>query len=550
MRNLRVPRLSGAVVRAGTLLLLVAILLATAWPPVSAAPTRPAEATEAPVAATPQDTPVVRMVMFWADTCGHCHLVLEQFFPLLSAEYGDRVELRTLEVSIPEHYELWRDTMDRLNVPTDRRAIPMLIIGDRYLVGSYDIPTQLPDLIEQHLSDGGLDHSVAIGSLGEIYDASKYAAPTPVPTVPQYSPGAPPLHLVYLEQAGCNECDRVTLDLNYLKSKYPQIVVHTFGVAEHGAFAEWLGRDAGVPERKRMTAPAVFMAGEALVLDDLTSRSLEDLVARHAETGAYMYWEGWEDQAPDVEAGIIQRFSSFGLLTVIGAGLLDGVNPCAFATMIFLISYLTMRKRAGRELLLTGGAFTAGVFLTYLGVGFGLLRFLSTLPFLNVLGRWIYLATAILCLALALGSFLDYRKAKQGRLDEMTLKLPDRMRGWSKRLIREGSGAKQFVLSAFGLGMGVSVIELACTGQVYLPTIIFVLGVPEWRGQASLALILYNVMFILPLIGVFLLVYMGTTSQQLVDWMQTRTPYIKLGTSMLFLLLAGWLAYSVVRVIT
>jgi hypothetical protein len=98
--------------------------------------------------------------------------------------------------------------------------------------------------------------------------------------------------------------------------------------------------------------------------------------------------------------------------------------------------------------------------------------------------------------------------------------------------------------------MGVSVIELACTGQVYLPTIIFVLGVPEWRGQASLALILYNVMFILPLIGVFLLVYMGTTSQQLVDWMQTRTPYIKLGTSMLFLLLAGWLAYSVVRVIT
>jgi len=109
---------------------------------------------------------------------------------------------------------------------------------------------------------------------------------------------------------------------------------------------------------------------------------------------------------------------------VIGAGLLDGINPCAFATMIFLISYLSVRKRQGRELLATGGAFTLGVFLAYLGVGLGFLKFLTSLAILDVVGKWIYALTLVLCLALAWGSLSDFRKARAGRLEDMSLKLP------------------------------------------------------------------------------------------------------------------------------
>jgi len=61
----------------------------------------------------------------------------------------------------------------------------------------------------------------------------------------------------------------------------------------------------------------------------------------------------------------------------------------------------------------------------------------------------------------------------------------------------------------------VSIVELACTGQVYLPTIIFVLGLPQWRARAALALVAYNLMFVTPLIVVFLLAYFGTTSSSL-----------------------------------
>jgi cytochrome c biogenesis protein CcdA len=145
---------------------------------------------------------------------------------------------------------------------------------------------------------------------------------------------------------------------------------------------------------------------------------------------------------------------------------------------------------------------------------------------------------------LACGSLKDYQKATKGQLDDMSLKLPDRMRGWIRRLIREGSRARNYVLASLILGFVVSIVELACTGQVYLPTIIFVLGLPDWRVKATLALLAYNIMFVVPLIVVFLLVYYGTTSQQLTDWMTRRAAAVKLGTALLFFLMAGWLGYS------
>jgi len=147
---------------------------------------------------------------------------------------------------------------------------------------------------------------------------------------------------------------------------------------------------------------------------------------------------------------------------------------------------------------------------------------------------------------LAWGSLTDFLKARQGRLDEMTLKLPDRLAKANRKLIREGASARGFVLASFGLGLVVSLIELACTGQVYLPTIVFVLGVPGLRTRATLALLLYNLMFILPLVVVFLLVYCGTTSQQLLAWMKRHAASVKLATAVLFLVLSGWLIYSVV----
>jgi len=158
----------------------------------------------------------------------------------------------------------------------------------------------------------------------------------------------------------------------------------------------------------------------------------------------------------------------------------------------------------------------------------------------------VYGLTALFCLILAVSSFLDYRKARRGAHREMTLRIPLRLRLRINRVIREGAQARAFIPIALVTGFVVSIIELACTDQVYLPTIIFVMGMPEVQGQAFFYLLLYNLAFILPLVVVFGLAYFGAASEQLGIFVARRTAAIKPSAAVLFLVLAGWLAAIVV----
>jgi cytochrome c biogenesis protein CcdA len=188
-----------------------------------------------------------------------------------------------------------------------------------------------------------------------------------------------------------------------------------------------------------------------------------------------------------------------------------------------------------------GLSFTLGVFITYLLVGMGLLTVIQSLGFFASLGRWVYLITALLCTVLAVFTFRDYFRARKGEVGDMTLKLPTNLRRRINKVIREGAQVRAFVAMAFVTGFLVSLIELACTGQVYLPTIVYVLSQPDLASQAFLYLVLYCFMFVVPLIVVFVLAYYGTTSQELGKFVNRHTSTIKLVTGVVFTGLALWM---------
>jgi cytochrome b561 len=97
---------------------------------------------------------------------------------------------------------------------------------------------------------------------------------------------------------------------------------------------------------------------------------------------------------------------------------------------------------------------------------------------------------------------------------------------------------------AFVTGFVISLLEFACTGQVYLPTIIYVMSQPELASQAFLYLVLYCLMFILPLVVVFVLSYFGTSSEQLSQFVNRHTSTIKFITGVLFVGLALWMTWA------
>jgi hypothetical protein len=246
------------------------------------------------------------------------------------------------------------------------------------------------------------------------------------------------------------------------------------------------------------------------------------------------------------EKSIISRFKSLGPYAIITAGLVDGVNPCAFATIIFFMSYLALVGRKGRELLYVGITFTTAVFLTYFLVGLGVFQFIQSLSVFSLFSRILYMLIAALAFVLGLLSLYDFIKARRGEIKEIVLQLPKFLKQRIHRTIREKTRTERFVLAAFVAGGVVSLLELACTGQVYLPTLCFVVGEPGLRTNAISYLALYNVMFILPLAAVFGLTYFGTTSMALANVMQKNVALIKLLTGILFFGLCGFLVSTLI----
>ena len=73
---------------------------------------------------------------------------------------------------------------------------------------------------------------------------------------------------------------------------------------------------------------------------------------------------------------LLAYFRTFEPLAIAGAGLTDGINPCAFASIVFFISFLSLQGYKKRELIIIGLTFIFAVFITYLAIGLGLFSFL------------------------------------------------------------------------------------------------------------------------------------------------------------------------------
>jgi uncharacterized membrane protein len=128
--------------------------------------------------------PVVRAVLFYSPTCGHCQHVIEEVLPPLFETYGDQLQIVGIDVTVAEGSALYASATDALGVPEDRRGVPMLFVGDVVLVGSAEIPDVFPGLIEQGLAQGGIDWPAIPGlseMLGEPVSATPDADATPAP---------------------------------------------------------------------------------------------------------------------------------------------------------------------------------------------------------------------------------------------------------------------------------------------------------------------------------------------------------------------------------
>ncbi len=356
-----------------------------------------------------------------------------------------------------------------------------------------------------------------------------------------------PVYMAYFYEPGCHDCDKAKAIWTRIHQEYPNLVIKSFDIslAENIELAEALGEMYNMPEEERLLVPVIFMGDKYLFRDAITYASLEELIQENLNIESIPPWERAREEKEEIKERLITRFQSFGLAAVAVSGLIDGINPCAFATIIFFISYLVLINRKGKEILWVGGMFTFAVFLTYFLVGAGALKLVTSLSFLPLVRKIFSMVTAGIALILGFISLSDYiRFKKSGTSKDAKLQLSPFLKKMIHSTIRNKVRLSNYILMAAVIGFIVSLLELACTGQIYLPTLIFINTIPNLKINAALYLLLYNLMFVVPLILVFAFTYWGTTSAQWSALTQKYFGKIKMAMTLLFFGLAILLLYT------
>lgn len=234
-------------------------------------------------------------------------------------------------------------------------------------------------------------------------------------------------------------------------------------------------------------------------------------------------------------------FSKITFWAIIGAGLVDGINPCAFAVIVFFISFLTVYKYTRREILVVGSAYCAAVFVAYVLIGLGLFQFLYAMRGFYWAIKGFYVLSALLCLIffiLSLYDFIVYQKTKKS--EKMLLQLTQNQKVRIHKIMGFFLRQKQeslwrLMLAALAVGFIVSLLEAVCTGQVYVPTVVLIMQDPAFRMKAIAYLLIYNLMFVVPLIAVFVLALAGCESKGFNDFLKKHLGLTKILLCLVFL---------------
>lgn len=483
----------------------------------------PVEGAQAPA------RPEIHLYVFLSPDCPTCEPVKKENLQKTAAGLGCDIVPRYFDVEDMANYRILIALEHRFRDADN--DLPVVVVGDRLLGGVDEVKASLPALLSKYASAGGVA-AVAIPDDEEIRKAVS------IPSLKA------PVHAVFFDRPGCRACGRAGHILAHYQGE--------LGRAEDGSefFAverviaadraqrlwhEVLSERARLGEDRRLVAPAVFVGGDALIDRGVTDSAIAGLLLKH-RLGEPAPAAATEQELSAATARLNARFASLGLAAVLAGGLIDGINPCAFVTLIFLVGYLAASGRKGTDILLVGLAFTTAVFLAYFTIGIGLAAAVHGLKALPQVSRVFTWCLAAMAFVLAAASAWDMVAALRGRGGDVKLGLPGFLRRRVSLTLAREFRTRTVVLAALVSGFLISFLELVCTGQIYLPLIQVMMSFSASRVRALQFLLLYNLAFIVPLVVTFAAVYAGFTSQQLTAVLQR---HLALSKALALLLFAG-----------
>ncbi len=313
---------------------------------------------------------------------------------------------------------------------------------------------------------------------------------------------------------GCPHCGRVEPVISELETKYPEMTVWKYEIYQNRTNLLLMNEyydSYGVPEGYR-GVPVVFVNGKAIIGDTPIIDNLEKEILAIVTVSPTIQPSATNkpnntgsNETPTIiptasikanSTSSEDKLKSLSLITIIGAAVVDSINPCAIAVLLILMGAL-LATGDKKKALVSGFAFTASIYISYFLFGLGLFSALQ----ISGLSYLFYKIVGFLAIIIGLANLKDYFWYGGGGF---VMEIP---RSWRPSL-KAMLGSVTSPLGAFLMGFVVCLFELPCTGGPY----IFILGLLAEKSTMMAAipvLLIYNLFFVLPLIAITLLLHFG-----------------------------------------
>ena len=215
--------------------------------------------------------------------------------------------------------------------------------------------------------------------------------------------------------------------------------------------------------------------------------------------------------------------------SIIVAALIDSINPCAFGVLIFLLATM-FSMASSKRALKYGLIYVFIIFIVYFLAGLGIMKIIS--EFSGAMNYIIILAGVLVFIGglIEIKDFFWYGKG-------VSLRIPVSMKPTLERITQKGT-----LWAVILLGIIVALVELPCTGGIYL-AILSMMHINKTFGIPYL--LLYNFIFVLPLVVMVLVAYFGTKTEKITNWVEGNKKYMRLIAGLIMIALAIYLLNSV-----
>lgn len=240
------------------------------------------------------------------------------------------------------------------------------------------------------------------------------------------------------------------------------------------------------------------------------------LVFRYTSVGIWATWN-------------VSQEGTWLLPLIIISALIDSINPCAFSILLLTIAFLFSLGQLRNRIFAIGSFYIAGIFIAYFLIGLGLfqaLHLFNTPHFMGKIG-------AVLMLLLAGVNLTNYFVPRFS----ITLRSSSVSHQTISVLIEKGS-----LPTAVLLGILVGLCEFPCTGGPYLMAV----GLLHDRAtymNGTAYLLLYNVIFILPLVLMLLLASNRHTLEKVQAWHKSEKKTFRLVMGLAMLLIGLFILF-------